>query len=200
MYIGYMIKPIVSKKPIVKRKITEGVKLNYGNTGAFKSKVILPPELYGSMGPAKVYRWVDNKKGKLQGRIKELRGVGGTTMIEWGKPVKGSSIKNELGIVTAECATGWGYFDKSHKNGWETGTIYNYMGNKIMKFAHVWNFDKEGTLHMWETLCMGRQISKCQRDLEAVLRGTKTQNETKLEIYYINAPKKIKGVETINMW
>ena len=191
-----MIKPIVTKLPIKKRKIIEGKKLNYGKTGAFVSKVILPPQLYGSKGPAKVYQWKNNKKGKLQGKISEIRGLAGTTMITWGKPVKNSSIKNTPGVVTVECATGWGYYDKTHLNGWETGTIYDYMGNKEMKFAHVWNIDKNGTLHMWESLCINKSISKCQSELEDVLRGNKSNKNSNLEVYYINAPKFKNGVKT----
>ena len=192
-----MINPIVPNIPIKKRKIVEGTKLNYGKTGAFVSNIILPPELYGSKGPAKVYKWVNNKKGKLQGKISEIRGLAGVTMITWGNPVKNSTIKNTPGVVTVECATGWGYYDKTHLNGWETGTIYDYMGNKKMKFAHVWNIDKQGTLHMWESLCIGVNIAKCQSELENLLRGTIYDSDSKLEVYYINAPKFKNGVKTI---
>ena len=118
-----MIKPILSKKPIKKRRITEGIYLNYGKSGAFKSKVALPPELYGSRGPGKVYLWENNERGKLIGNIVEIRGVDGTTMLTWGKPVRNSVIKITPGVVTTKCATGGGYFDKSRKNGWETGTF-----------------------------------------------------------------------------
>ena len=75
--------------------------------------------------------------------------------------------------------------------------IYDYMGNKNMKFAHVWNIDKQGTLHMWESLCIGKNIAKCQSELENLLRGNISDSDSKLEVYYINAPKFKNGVKTI---
>ena len=193
------IAPILPNPPIAHRRIVEGTKLNWGNTGAFTSNALNVPELYGSWGTTKVYEWKNGRKGNLESRITEIRSLSGTTMITWGKPTTKSSVHNKEGVVTVECITGAGYYNDNKAAGWETGTIYDYLGNDEMRFVHVWNILSNGDLRMWEALCPnGAQanVSECQSELERVLGATES-TATKLKIYMLEAESTNKGVKRL---
>lgn len=126
--------------------------LNWGiSPGAYTGGTELPPQLYGSFGPAVFYAW-NQKDGPHNpaGTINEIIGTpNGTTMIRWGKDSRLD------GITTVECSTGWGCYDGRKDYGWEVGIIFDMTAGSDVTFLHIWKCtaDEDGNrkLELWET-------------------------------------------------